>query len=81
MPAAAEIHKIGDYYYYAGTWNDQSDLIQQVPRRYNVPHNQTILLRSKNIEGPYEIFTEDRNYDYQPREWDCIDGTLYEEDG
>ena len=81
MPAAAEIHKIGDYYYYAGTWNDHSDLIQQVPRRYNVPHNQTILLRSKNIEGPYEIFTEDRNYDYQPREWDCIDGTLYEEDG
>ena len=81
MPAAAEIHKIGDWYYYAGTWNDHSDLIQQVPRRYNVPHNQTILLRSKNIEGPYEIFTEDRNYDYQPREWDCIDGTLYEEDG
>ena len=81
MPAAAEIHKIGDYYYYAGTWNDHSDLIQQVPRRYNVPHNQTILLRSKNIEGPYEIFTEDRNYDYQPHEWDCIDGTLYEEDG
>ena len=76
MPAAAEIHKIGDYYYYAGTWNDHSDLIQQVPRRYNVPHNQTVLLRSKNIEGPYEIFTEDRNYDYQPREWDCIDGTM-----
>ena len=81
MPAAAEICKIGDWYYYAGTWNDHSDLIQQVPRRYNVPHNQTILLRSKNIEGPYEIFTEDRNYDYQPHEWDCIDGTLYEEDG
>jgi hypothetical protein len=34
--AAAEIHKIGDYYYYAGTWSDHSDLIQQVPRRYNV---------------------------------------------
>ena len=80
-PAAAEIHKIGDWYYYAGTWNDHNDLIQQVPRRYNVPHNQTIVLRSKNIEGPYEIFTEDRNYDYQPREWDCIDGTLYEENG
>ena len=40
-PAASEIHKIGDYYYYAGTWNDHNDLIQQVPRRYNVPHNQT----------------------------------------
>lgn len=36
--AAAEIHKIGKYYYYAGTWSDHSDLIQQVPRRYNVPH-------------------------------------------
>ena len=46
-PAASEIHKIGDYYYYAGTWNDHADLIQQVPRRYNVPHNQTYLLRSK----------------------------------
>ena len=80
-PAASEIHKIGDYYYYAGTWNDHADLIQQVPRRYNVPHNQTYLLRSKNIEGPYEVFTEDPNYDWQPREWDCIDGTLYEENG
>ncbi len=80
-PAASEIHKIGDYYYYAGTWNDHKDLIQQVPRRYNVPHNQTYLLRSKNIEGPYEVFTEDPNYDWQPREWDCIDGTLYEENG
>ena len=45
--AAAEIHKIGDYYYYAGTWSDHSDLIQQD----------------------------------QPRDWDCIDGTLYEENG
>ena len=49
--AAAEIHKIGDYYYYAGTWSDHSDLIQQVPRRYNVPHNQTYLLRSDKPDG------------------------------
>ena len=54
--AAAEIHKIGDYYYYAGTWSDHSDLIQQVPRRYNVPHNQTYLLRSDKPEGPYTSF-------------------------
>ena len=47
--AAAEIHKIGDYYYYAGTWSDHSDLIQQVPRRYNVPHNQTSLSRPATI--------------------------------
>lgn len=78
--AAAEIHKIGDWYYYAGTWSDHSELIQQVPRRYNVPHNQTYLLRSKNVEGPYLPFSAP-GYDYQPREWDCIDGTLYEEDG
>ena len=28
--AAAEIHRIGDKYYYAGTWSDHSDLIEQV---------------------------------------------------
>jgi hypothetical protein len=79
--AAAEIHRIGDYYYYAGTWSDHSDLIEQVPRRYNVPHNQTYLLRADNPEGPYTSFAIEPGYDYQPRDWDCIDGTLYEEDG
>ena len=79
--AAAEIHKIGDWYYYAGTWSDHSDLIQQVPRRYNVPHNQTYILRSDKPEGPYTSFAITPGYDYQPREWDCIDGTLYEENG
>ncbi len=72
--AAAEIHKIGDYYYYAGTYSDHSDLIQQVPRRYNVPHNQTYLLRSESPEGPFLPFSVTPGYDYQPREWDCIDG-------
>lgn len=87
--AAAEIHKIGDYYYYAGTWSDHSDIIQAIPKRYNVPHNQTYLLRSENVEGPYVPFSinpenpgvVDPNYDYEPHDWDCIDGTLYEEDG
>ena len=79
--AAAEIHKIGDWYYYACTWSDHSDLIQQVPRRYNVPHNQTYILRSDKPEGPYTSFAITPGYDYQPREWDCIDGTLYEENG
>jgi len=79
--AAAEIHRIGDSFYYAGTWSDHSDLIEQVPRRYNVPHNQTYLLRADNPEGPYTSFAIEPGYDYQPREWDCIDGTLYEEDG
>lgn len=79
--AAVEIHKIGKYYYYAGTWSDHSDLIQQVPRRYNVPHNQTYLLRSETPDGPYVSFAVEPGYDYQPHNWDCIDGTLYEEDG
>ncbi|HRW95192.1 MAG TPA: glycoside hydrolase family 43 protein [Bacteroidales bacterium] len=79
--AAAEIHRIGDKYYYAGTWSDHSDLIEQVPRRYNVPHNQTYLLRADEPEGPYTSFAIEPGYDYQPREWDCIDGTLYEENG
>lgn len=79
--AAAEIHKIGKYYYYAGTWSDHSDLIEQVPRRYNVPHNQTYLLRSENVEGPYTSFAVEPGYDYQPHNWDCIDGTLYQENG
>jgi hypothetical protein len=79
--AAAEIHRIGDAFYYAGTWSDHSDLIEQVPRRYNVPHNQTYLLRADNPEGPYTSFAIEPGYDYQPRDWDCIDGTLYEEDG
>jgi hypothetical protein len=79
--AAAEIHKIGDKYYYAGTWSDHSELIEQVPRRYNVPHNQTYLLRADNPEGPYTSFAIEPGYDYQPHDWDCIDGTLYEENG
>ena len=79
--AAAEIHKIGKYYYYAGTWSDHADIIEAIPLRYNVPHNQTYLLRSDKVEGPYKPFAEDKNYDYQPHDWDCIDGTLYEEDG
>jgi hypothetical protein len=41
--AAAEIHHIGNKYYYAGTWSDHSTLIEAVPRRYNVPRNQTQL--------------------------------------
>jgi len=79
--AAAEIHKIGDKYYYAGTWSDHRALIEQVPRRYNVPHNQTYLLRADNPEGPYTSFAIEPGYDYQPHDWDCIDGTLYEENG
>lgn len=79
--AAAEIHKIGKYYYYAGTYSDHSEIIQAIPKRYNVPHNQTYLLRADSVMGPYKPFSITPGYDYQPYEWDCIDGTLYEEDG
>lgn len=79
--AAAEIHKVGDKYYYAGTYSDHSEIIQAIPRRYNVPHNQTYLLRADSPEGPFVPFSVTPGYDYQPYEWDCIDGTLYEEDG
>ncbi|MBQ9173924.1 MAG: family 43 glycosylhydrolase [Bacteroidales bacterium] len=79
--AAPEIHKIGDYYYYAGTYSDHSEIIQAIPKRYNVPHNQTYLLRSDSPEGPFVPFSVTPGYDYEPYEWDCIDGTLYEEDG
>ena len=46
-----------------------------------MPHNQTYLLRADNPEGPFVPFSVTPGYDYQPHEWDCIDGTLYEEDG
>ena len=51
--AAAEIHKFGDKFYYAGTWNNHGVCIEQVPRRYNVPLNQTQLLVSDKVDGPY----------------------------
>jgi hypothetical protein len=79
--AAPEIHKIGDKYYYAGTYSDHSHLIQQVPRRYNVPRNQTQLLVSDTVEGPYKPLVVDKEFCLGPEDWDIIDGTLYQEDG
>lgn len=77
--AAAEIHKFGNKYYYAGTWNNHGVCIEQVPRRYNVPLNQTQLLVSDNIEGPYHPLVKDSTFCLGPTNWDIIDGTLYEE--
>ena len=51
--AAAEIHKFNGKFYYAGTWNNHGICIEQVPRRYNVPLNQTQLLVSDKVDGPY----------------------------
>jgi hypothetical protein len=77
--AAAEIHHFGDSYYLAGTWSDHTTLIEAVPRRYNVPRNQTQLLVSGNIEGPYRPLVDEYDFCLGPEDWDIIDGTLYEE--
>ncbi len=77
--AAAEIHKFNGKYYYAGTWNNHGVCIEQVPRRYNVPLNQTQLLVSDKIDGPYKPLVPDSTFCLGPTDWDIIDGTLYEE--
>jgi hypothetical protein len=79
--AAAEIHRIGNKYYYAGTWSDHSALIEAVPRRYNVPRNQTQLLVADSPGGPYKPLVADPEFCLGPEDWDIIDGTLYEENG
>jgi hypothetical protein len=81
MVAAAEIHHIGNKYYYAGTWSDHSIVIQAVPRRYNVPRNQTQVLVADSPEGPFKPIVADREFCLGPEDWDIIDGTLYQEDG
>ncbi len=79
--AAAEIHRIGNRYYYAGTWSDHANLIENVPRRYNVPTNQTQLLVADSPEGPFKPLVADHDFCLGPEDWDIIDGTLYQEDG
>jgi hypothetical protein len=77
--AAAEIHHIGNKYYYAGTWSDHGYLIEYVPRRYNVPRNQTQLLVSDSPDGPFKPLVADHEFCLGPEDWDIIDGTLYQE--
>ncbi len=77
--AAAEIHPFGDAYILAGTWNDHGNPIEYVPRRYVVPTNQTQLLVSDSPEGPYTPLVPEYDFCLGPRDWDIIDGTLYEE--
>ena len=79
--AAPEIHKIGEKYYLAGTWNDHNHLIENVPRRYNVPTNQTQLLVADSPDGPFEPLVRELDFCLGPGDWDIIDGTLYQEDG
>ncbi|MGD8781099.1 MAG: glycoside hydrolase family 43 protein [Ignavibacteria bacterium] len=77
--AAAEIHHIGDKYYLAGTWNDHNNLIENIPRRYNVPANQTQLLVADSPEGSFKPLVAEHDFCLGPENWDIIDGTLYQE--
>jgi hypothetical protein len=79
--AAPEIHRIGRKYYLAGTWNDHGYLIENVPRRYNVPTNQTQLLVADSPDGPFKPLVPEFDFCLGPGDWDIIDGTLYQEDG
>ena len=79
--AAAEIHHIGDKYYLAGTWNNHGHLIENIPRRYNVPTNQTQLLVADSPDGPFKPLVPEFDFCLGPGDWDIIDGTLYQEDG
>jgi len=79
--AAAEIHKVNGKYYYAATFGDRKELVDVIPRRYNVYRHQTMILRSDKPEGPYKHFNPDPNYDYLPHSRDIIDGTIWHEDG
>jgi hypothetical protein len=77
--AAAEIHQSGDKYYLAGTWSDHTTLIEAIPRRYNVPRNQTQLLVADSPEGPFKPLVPEYDFCLGPEDWDIIDGTLYQE--
>lgn len=69
-----------------------NDLAMSDPYIYAEPSSKTYYLtssggrmyKSKDLVmwgGPYVSFAVEPGYDYQPHNWDCIDGTLYEEDG
>lgn len=79
--AAAEIHKVNGKYYYAATFGDRKELVDVVPRRYNVYRHQTMILEADKAEGPFKLKNPDPNYDYLPHHLDIIDGTIYVENG
>jgi len=79
--AAAEIHHVNDKYYYAATFTDRDDLVDAVPRRYNVNRHQTMILVSDRPEGPYRPINPDPEFDLLPHSWTTIDGTIWNENG
>jgi hypothetical protein len=79
--AAAELHHINGKYYYVATFSDRDELVDVVPRRYNIHRQQSMILVSDKAEGPYKHFNPDPDYDYLPHNWAILDGTLWYEDG
>jgi hypothetical protein len=79
--AAAEIHYVNGKYYYAASFGDRKELVDVVPRRYNVYRHQTMILEADKPDGPFKLKNPDPNYDYLPHSWDIIDGTIYVENG
>jgi hypothetical protein len=79
--AAAEIHHVHNKYYYAASFGDRKELVDVIPRRYNVYRHQTMILTSDKAEGPFKLANPDPNYDYLPHSWDIIDGSIWYENG
>ncbi|MEO6852248.1 MAG: family 43 glycosylhydrolase, partial [Mucilaginibacter sp.] len=79
--AAAEIHQVNGKYYYAGSFGNRKELVDVIPRRYNITRHQTVILGSDKVDGPYKPLNPDPNYDYLPHSWDTIDGTIFYDNG
>jgi len=79
--AAAEIHEVNGKYYYAASFGDRKELVDVVPRRYNIYRHQSMILESDKAEGPFKLANPDPNYDYLPHSWDIIDGSIWYENG
>lgn len=63
---APEVHKYkGAYYMFASFYREGR-------------HRGTQILVADQPVGPYHPLTD---YPYTPKEWDCLDGTFYEDDG
>lgn len=63
---APEVHKVGDSYYLFATFTKPNNL------------RGTYILRSESPEGEFVPHSDGA---VTPYEWECLDGTLYEENG
>ncbi len=79
--AAAELHHINGKYYYVATFRRRNELVDVVPRRYNINHQQSMVLESDKPDGPFKLKNPDPNYDYLPHNWAILDGTLWYDQG